>query len=140
MRITRRQLRKIIRECIALADGDPLSFWKAAWAASQNEPDSHVHWCIRGLWHIENDEEYVFQNFDVDTSGDYVTQLSQERVRSLYQIVEYEEEQVIGGDAHFQGMDEYKIQELCEWLATGWHQLDVGPFELGSDWDAEFNF
>ena len=69
-----------------------------------------------------------------------MTQLSQERVRSLYQLVEYEEEQVIGGDAHFQGMDEYKIQELCEWLATGWQQLGVGPFELGSEWDAEFNF
>ena len=149
MRITTKQLRKIIREAINAAQGDdmkgsgappPVSFWKEAAQLAQTEPDSHVYWALRSLWHIENDSDWLLSkmeyahlwNEEIGFQGyDKGFQLVTD---SLYDLVQYEEERNTQVDKMFDGMTDEVIQSLCMWLSNGWKQLNIGPYELG-DWE-----
>ena len=146
MRITTKQLRKIIREAINAAQGDdmkgsgappPVSFWKEAAQLAQTEPDSHVYWALRSLWHIENDDDWFVEEYahlyNMETGYDKATDRANKQVTEfLYDLVQYEEERNTQVDKMFDGMTDEIIQSLCMWLVTGWKQLNIGPYELGA--------
>ena len=139
MKITKRQLRKIIKEAIEVSE-DNNGFWQHVWSIAENEPDSDTYYNLRRLWHLKNDPYWVTQSFGHYSSEDEygMTKLVGDSQHGVIKK-QIAEDWILSldpygaSDEQLLNLPDEDREEKINWVVHNWEQLPIGPFDIDDE-------